>query len=57
MRYTPKRKTRPIWNRWFAWHPVYIDKQWVWLEHVERRVDVICDEVFHYYRQPGGSVE
>ena len=23
-------------HRWFAWHPVVIDGQWVWLETVER---------------------
>jgi len=26
-----------IWRRWFAWYPVVIDDEWVWLEYVERR--------------------
>ena len=29
-------KSRAGWHRWFAWHPVVIDGQWVWLETVER---------------------
>ena len=24
------------WHRWFAWHPVRVDNEWVWLEYVER---------------------
>ena len=24
------------WHRWFAWHPVLIDDNWIWLETVER---------------------
>lgn len=24
------------WHRWFAWHPVVVGDQWVWLETVER---------------------
>jgi hypothetical protein len=26
------------WHRRFAWRPVRIDKEWVWLEWVERRL-------------------
>ena len=26
------------WHRWFAWYPVVIEGQWVWLETVERRL-------------------
>ena len=25
------------WHRWFAWHPVQIDHQYVWLEYVYRK--------------------
>lgn len=25
------------WKRWYAWHPVRIEDEWVWLEDVERR--------------------
>jgi hypothetical protein len=24
------------WHKWFAWHPVWIDKEWIWLENVQR---------------------
>lgn len=27
------------WHQWFAWHPVRINGQWVWLETVERKFD------------------
>jgi len=36
-RYTPRR-----WSKvgdtclWFAWHPVVVGTQWVWLEYVSR---------------------
>lgn len=33
---------RTRWNRWFAWHPVKVGGQWVWLETIERR----CGETF-----------
>ena len=35
MRWLAKDKAQ--WYRWFAWHPVRIGCQWVWLETVERR--------------------
>ena len=25
------------WHRWFAWHPVKVGHNWVWLETVMRR--------------------
>lgn len=25
------------WHRWFAWYPVTVGTEWVWLEWVERR--------------------
>lgn len=25
------------WHQWFAWHPVVVGTEWVWLERVERR--------------------
>lgn len=36
MRWTPKDTWE--WTDWFAWHPVTIDGQKVWLETVERRL-------------------
>ena len=27
------------WRRWFAWRPVVMHDQWVWLEIIERRAD------------------
>jgi len=29
-------RKKNAWHRWFAWHPVKIDNQTVWLEMVER---------------------
>jgi hypothetical protein len=26
-----------VWRRWFAWHPVTVDGQRVWLRWIERR--------------------
>ena len=28
------------WYRWFAWYPVWVNRQWRWLEPVERSVRV-----------------
>jgi hypothetical protein len=42
-RYIDKNK----WRQWFAWHPVRINgKELVWLEKVERKLEVIylCEE-------------
>lgn len=30
-------KSLADWHYWFAWHPVKIGDQWVWLEWVEAR--------------------
>lgn len=26
------------WHKWFAWFPVKVLNQWVWLEYVERKI-------------------
>jgi hypothetical protein len=31
------------WHRWFAWHPVRVGDEWVWLETIERQI--ICPEL------------
>ena len=31
------------WNSWYAWHPVRIDDEWVWLEHVGRKMIQLWD--------------
>lgn len=31
-----KKRKPEVWNKWFAWHPVEIKDEWVWLETVER---------------------
>jgi hypothetical protein len=28
------------WHSWFAWRPVQVDEQWVWLERIERRMQL-----------------
>lgn len=25
------------WHSWFAWYPVVVDKEWIWLEFVFRK--------------------
>ena len=53
MRMRPK--DRANWKRWFAWHPVLIDNQTVWLEIVERKRDPdIFDWVYSYRTLDGG---
>ena len=45
-------KARPFseWNRWFAWRPVHIADEWVWLEWVERRpVETIYPMLVPFY--------
>lgn len=37
------------WHRWFAWYPVVIDGEWVWLESVERlQGEGFCGEFTRY---------
>ena len=35
MRWTAKNPED--WHGWFAWYPVVVSGQWVWLERLERR--------------------
>ena len=30
------KRSVSIWNRWFAWRPVYVRGQWQWLQYVYR---------------------
>lgn len=33
---------RAQWHRWFAWYPCHVlEGQWVWLEEVERRREIV----------------
>lgn len=36
MKWTPKVNDTSEWHEWFAWHPVTIDGQTVWLETILR---------------------
>ncbi len=36
MRWEVKQGKPEVFKKWFAWHPVRINNQWVWLEYVER---------------------
>lgn len=49
-------KQRPEWERYFAWHPVRIDNELVWLEWVEHKAEPWCcgdcGGTSHYYRFP-----
>jgi hypothetical protein len=35
---------RKQWHDWFAWRPVYVGDQLVWLETIERRLTYSCNE-------------
>jgi len=37
MRWIPRFITARSWRSWYAWRPVYIDGEMVWLERIERR--------------------
>ena len=37
------------WHVWFAWHPVRIDENIVWLEKVKRRKTGVIYEYWDYY--------
>jgi hypothetical protein len=37
MRWLVNPPTEPQWHSWFAWYPVVIGDQKVWLEFVERK--------------------
>lgn len=41
------------WHYWFAWHPIKIDNEWVWLEQVLRRKGLNYGGISEYtYKDP-----
>lgn len=38
------------WHRWFAWYPVRVGDQWIWWEHVERKLTPSYDGWDKEYR-------
>jgi hypothetical protein len=38
MRIRFTRKPTREWHVWFAWRPVKLEAEWVWLERIERKV-------------------
>lgn len=38
------------WQLWFAWRPVQIHNQWLWLEFLERRVPSYYDDKLRGWR-------
>lgn len=40
--FNEKRKRLETWRPWFAWRPVMIDNERVWLEWIYRRTKVHC---------------
>ena len=42
--------TTPRWEKWFAWHPVRVDHNWVWLEYVTRLYSSNLDRRWYEYR-------
>ena len=39
MRFKFKFKDVEEWHRWFAWRPVFVEDEIVWLEFIERRIN------------------
>jgi hypothetical protein len=38
-----------VWHRWFAWHPIRTEREWVWLEVVSRRwSETFCGDGYEY---------
>lgn len=37
MRWQHKGSDKREWHKWYAWHPIYVNKTWVWLETVHRK--------------------
>lgn len=42
------------WHVWFAWHPVRVGDERVWLEYVARRAVLTWDSYYWEYRNVGG---
>jgi hypothetical protein len=38
------------WARWFAWRPIRVGTEWVWLEYVDRREHFRFDQITSEYR-------
>ena len=45
------------WKRWFAWYPVRVGDDIVWLEWIERKVDSRMGIYWSEYRNPQRSVK
>jgi hypothetical protein len=50
MRWQRRYPMRVDWKPWFAWHPVEVDRCWVWLEWIERRLRTQWGEDYFEYR-------
>jgi hypothetical protein len=50
MRFTLKPKNVREWHPWFAWYPVKIQNEVVWLEKVQRKYTFFWDEAYAEYR-------
>lgn len=58
MRWKHKTFDRSEWHKWFAWYPVVIDGENVWLETVERRAcfsQPYPDDTIYEYRDRESS--
>ena len=54
MRWPVAESTEGLWLPWFAWRPVRVNGEWVWLETVLRRWRGACDwYVNEYDNLPG----
>lgn len=36
-KYFEKLDKKKQWHKWFAWHPVVVNREWVWLETISRK--------------------
>jgi hypothetical protein len=55
MRWTIK-EPKTEWHRWFAWHPVKVEHQYVWLEKVYRKGQRVPYGWDYDYRVEGSEI-
>lgn len=39
----PEYKDKGKWHSWYAWFPVKVKNEWVWMEYIKRRQVIFTD--------------
>lgn len=49
-----KQKNREAWHMWFAWYPITVKSEIIWLECVERHryISMCTGDCYYEYRLP-----